>query len=165
MANFTILSDKPFEDYISFVTETLQILSSKKVRGLAIVALLEEPDEDGADALTGYYNMPLQDKQTAGIQHPGRCDGWDHSRQYEEIPGGTGAGGRRAVKDRENLMDTEIKLLQEAGRRYGLMLDRLRREKRDRTRMEARRAIETAMRKHGPSVPCSGGQGQGDLLR
>lgn len=54
------------------------------------------------------------------------------------------------MKDRENLMDTEIKLLQEAGRRYGLMLDRLRREKRDRTRMEARRAIETAMRKHGP---------------
>ena len=40
MANFTILSDKPFEDYISFVTETLQILSAKKVRGLAIVALL-----------------------------------------------------------------------------------------------------------------------------
>ena len=65
MANFTILSDKPFEDYISFVTETLQILSAKKVRGLAIVALLDEADEDGADVLTGYYNMHLQDKQTA----------------------------------------------------------------------------------------------------
>lgn len=65
MANFTILSDKPFEDYISFVTETLQILSAKKVRGLAIVALLDEADEDGADVLTGYYNMPLQDKQAA----------------------------------------------------------------------------------------------------
>lgn len=65
MANFTILSDKPFEDYISFVTETLQILSAKKVRGLAIVALLDEADEDRADVLTGYYNMPLQDKQAA----------------------------------------------------------------------------------------------------
>ena len=65
MANFTILSDKPFEDYISFVTETLQILSAKKVRGLAIVALLDEADEDGADVLTGYYNMPLQGKQAA----------------------------------------------------------------------------------------------------
>ena len=65
MANFTILSDKPFEDYISFVTETLQILSAKKVRGLAIVALLDEADEDGADVLTGYYNMCLKDKQTA----------------------------------------------------------------------------------------------------
>lgn len=69
------------------------------------------------------------------------------------------------MKDRENLMDTEIKLLQEAGRRYGLMLDRLRREKRDRVRMEARRAIETAMRKHGPVRPGGGGQGQGDFLR
>ena len=65
MANFTILSDKPFEDYISFVTETLQILSAKKVRGLAIVALLDEADEYGSDVLTGYYNMPLQDTQTA----------------------------------------------------------------------------------------------------
>lgn len=65
MANFTILSDKSFEDYIPFVAETLQILSAKKVRGLAIVALLDEADEDGADVLTGYYNMPLQDKQTA----------------------------------------------------------------------------------------------------
>lgn len=65
MANFTILSDKPFEDYISFMTETLQVLSSCKVHGLAIVALLEEPDEDGADVLTGYYNMDLLDKQEA----------------------------------------------------------------------------------------------------
>ena len=166
MANFTILSDKPFEDYISFVTETLQILSSKKVRGLAIVALLEEPDEDGADVLTGYYNMPLQDKQTAASNiQADVTDGIIRAKKYEEIPGGTGAGGRRAVKDRENLMDTEIKLLQAAGRRYGLMLDRLRREKRDRVRMEARRAIEAAMRKHGPVRPGGGGQGQGDFLR
>lgn len=65
----------------------------------------------------------------------------------------------------EDLLALEIELLQAAGRRYGLMLDRLRREKRDRVRMEARRAIETAMRKHGPARPGSGGQGQGDLLR
>lgn len=65
----------------------------------------------------------------------------------------------------EDLLALEIELLQAAGRRYGLMLDRLRREKRDRVRMEARRAIETAMRKHGPVCPGSGGQGQGDLLR
>ena len=65
MANFTILSDKPFEDYISFMTETLQVLSSCKVHGLAIVALLEEPDEDGSDVLSGYYNMCLKDKQEA----------------------------------------------------------------------------------------------------
>ena len=57
----------------------------------------------------------------------------------------------------EDLLALEIELLQAAGRRYGLMLDRLRREKRDRVRMEARRAIETAMRKHGPVRP-GGGQ-------
>ena len=50
----------------------------------------------------------------------------------------------------EDLLALEIELLRAAGRRYGLMLDRLRREKRDRTRTEARRAIEAAMRKHGP---------------
>lgn len=53
----------------------------------------------------------------------------------------------------EDLLALEIELLQAAGRRYGLMLDRLRREKRDRTRTEARRAIEAAMRKHGPVRP------------
>ena len=65
----------------------------------------------------------------------------------------------------EDLLALEIELLQAAGRRYGLMLDRLRREKRDRTRTEVRRAIETAMRKHGPVRPGGGGQGQGDFLR
>ena len=62
MANFTILSDKPFESYISFVQETLEIISHQKVRGLAVVVL---PDEDGADVLTGYYGMDLKDKQEA----------------------------------------------------------------------------------------------------
>lgn len=65
----------------------------------------------------------------------------------------------------EDLLALKIELLQAAGRRYGLMLDRLRREKRDRVRMEARRAIETAMRKHGPVRPGGGGRGQGDFLR
>lgn len=65
----------------------------------------------------------------------------------------------------EDLLALEIELLQAAGRRHGLMLDRLRREKRDRVRMEARRAIEAAMRKHGPVRPGGGGQGQGDFLR
>lgn len=65
----------------------------------------------------------------------------------------------------EDLLALEIEPLQAAGRRYGLMLDRLRREKRDRVRMEARRAIETAMRKHGPVRLGGGGQGQGDFLR
>lgn len=65
----------------------------------------------------------------------------------------------------EDLLALEIELLQAAGRRYGLMLDRLQREKRDRTRTEARRAIETAKREYGPVRPGGGGQGQRDLLR
>lgn len=68
MANFTILSDQPFEDYILFLEETMQTLSSEKVQGLAVVALLEGPDESGADVLTGYYNMSLRDKQEAASQ-------------------------------------------------------------------------------------------------
>lgn len=68
MANFTILSDQPFEDYILFLEETMQILSSERVQGLAVVALLEGPDESGADVLTGYYNMSLRDKQAAASQ-------------------------------------------------------------------------------------------------
>lgn len=65
----------------------------------------------------------------------------------------------------EDLLALEIELLQAAGRRHGLMLDRLQREKRDRTRTEARRAIETAKREYGPVRPGGGGQGQRDLLR
>ena len=65
MANFTILSDKPFEDYISFVTETLKIISHQKVRGLAVVVMLEEPDEDGAAALTAYFHLGLRGKEEA----------------------------------------------------------------------------------------------------
>ena len=137
VANFTILSDKPFEDYISFVTETLQILSAKKVRGLAIVALLDEADEDGADVLTGYYNMPLQDKPDGSVPHPGRRDGRDRPGQHAPVPGGAGTGGR-AMKDREDLLEIEIALLQAAGRRYGLLLERASRERRERIRKEAR---------------------------
>ena len=69
------------------------------------------------------------------------------------------------MKDREDLLEIEIALLQAAGRRYGLLLERASRERRERIRKEARRAIETAMRKHGPVRPGGGGQGQGDLLR
>lgn len=60
-----LLSDKPIEGWTSFLAENIQVLGKYKVRAVAVVALLEEPDEDGADVLTGYYGMDLQDKQTA----------------------------------------------------------------------------------------------------
>lgn len=69
------------------------------------------------------------------------------------------------MKDREDLLEIEIALLQAAGRRYGLLLERASRERRERIRKEARRAIEQARVKHGAGCPGRGGQGQGDLLR
>ena len=65
----------------------------------------------------------------------------------------------------EDLLSLEIELLRAAGQRYGMLLERTRQDRRERTRKGAKRAIETAMRKHGPLCPGSGGQGQGDLLR
>ena len=61
------------------------------------------------------------------------------------------------MKDREDLLEIEIALLQAAGRRYGLLLERASRERRERIRKEARRAIEQARVKHGAGCP---GRGQ-----
>lgn len=65
------------------------------------------------------------------------------------------------MKDREDLLEIEIALLQAAGRRYGLLLEQASRERRERIRKEARRAIEQARVKHGAGCPGRGGQGQG----
>lgn len=65
MAAFMIVSDRPPEEYQAFLTQAIQDLSDYAVRGVALVALLEEPDEDEADVLTAYFNMNLQDKQLA----------------------------------------------------------------------------------------------------
>lgn len=62
---YLLMSDKPIEGWAHFLSESIQVLEKCKVQGVALVALLEEPDEDGADVLTGYYGMSLQDKQTA----------------------------------------------------------------------------------------------------
>ena len=60
-----LLSDRPIEGWATFLSENIQILEEYRVRAVALVVLLEEPDEDGADVLTGYYGMSLQDKQIA----------------------------------------------------------------------------------------------------
>ena len=54
MAQFMVVSDEPLRDYQEFLTQAMRDLSGYKVGGIALVALLEEPDEDGADALTAY---------------------------------------------------------------------------------------------------------------
>lgn len=60
-----LLSDRPIEGWATFLSENIQILEEYRVRAVALVVLLEEPGEDGADVLTGYYGMSLQDKQIA----------------------------------------------------------------------------------------------------
>lgn len=65
MASFIVVSDAPPEEWQSFVTETMQAASGKKVRGVAVVYLLAEPDEDGATVLTGYFNTSVEDKAYA----------------------------------------------------------------------------------------------------
>ena len=56
MAQFMVVSDEPLRDYQEFLTQAMRDLSGYKVGGIALVALLEEPDEDGADALTAYFH-------------------------------------------------------------------------------------------------------------
>lgn len=47
MAQFMVVSDEPLRDYQEFLTQAMRDLSGYKVGGIALVALLEEPDEDG----------------------------------------------------------------------------------------------------------------------
>lgn len=65
MASFIVVSDAPPEEWQSFVTETMQAASGKKVRAVAVVYLLAEPDQDGAKVLTAYFNTSVEDKAYA----------------------------------------------------------------------------------------------------
>lgn len=40
-------------------------LDEHKIRSIAVVAVLEEPEADDGDAIVGYHNMGLRDKQLA----------------------------------------------------------------------------------------------------
>lgn len=65
MAQFMVVSDEPLRDYQEFLTQAIRDLSGYKVGGIALVALLEEPDEDGADVLTAYFHLGLRGKEEA----------------------------------------------------------------------------------------------------
>lgn len=60
-----IFSDKPVEDWAAFAMETVQLLEERKVRGMAIVALLDQDGENNDQAILGYHNMGLSDKEEA----------------------------------------------------------------------------------------------------
>ncbi|WP_101698510.1 hypothetical protein [Clostridium minihomine] len=55
-----ILSVNKQNEYLPFLTETIDALGEEKVKGLAVVAILED-----REVFTGYWNMDLQDKATA----------------------------------------------------------------------------------------------------
>ena len=63
--SYILLSDKPVEGYAEFLTEAINELSKYNVRGIAIVAMLDQPPEENVDAMTGYWNMSLRDKEAA----------------------------------------------------------------------------------------------------
>lgn len=65
MAQFMVVSDEPLRDDQEFLTQAIRDLSGYKVGGIALVALLEEPDEDGADVLTAYFHLGLRGKEEA----------------------------------------------------------------------------------------------------
>lgn len=62
---YMLVSDKPVEDWASFLAEGIQELSRYKVRGVAMVALLEPGPDGENEVMTGYHNMNLRDKQEA----------------------------------------------------------------------------------------------------
>jgi hypothetical protein len=57
-----LLSDRPVREYEAFLLELMNGAEDFNIRGLAVVALLEKPLEDGGDAMTAYYNMSLRDR-------------------------------------------------------------------------------------------------------
>lgn len=63
--SYILLSDKPAEGYAEFLARAINDLSSYNVRGIALVALLDQPQEENIDAMTAYWNMSLRDKETA----------------------------------------------------------------------------------------------------
>lgn len=55
-----IFSGNKQNEYLPFLTETIDALGAEQVRGLAVVAILED-----RQVFTAYWNMDLQDKATA----------------------------------------------------------------------------------------------------
>lgn len=65
MQKFVLVSDGPMEDWAAELPELLETLSEYKVRGVAVIALLETEGEDDADSVTAYFDMSLRDRQYA----------------------------------------------------------------------------------------------------
>ena len=60
-----LMSDKPVDEWASFLIETVQMLEKRNVRGVAVVALLRQETEKNDQAFIGYHNMALEDREEA----------------------------------------------------------------------------------------------------
>lgn len=60
-----LLSDRPVNDYETFFVDLMHGLDKYKIRSVAVVAIFEEPEEDGSDAITGYFNIGIRGRQMA----------------------------------------------------------------------------------------------------
>ena len=58
-----LLSDRPVKDYEGFFVDLMHGLDNFKIRSVAVVAILEEPTENGGDAITAYHNSCVRDRQ------------------------------------------------------------------------------------------------------
>lgn len=64
-AHLTLISDRPVNDYEAFFVDLMHGLDKHKIRSVAVVAVLEEPEADGGDAIVGYHAMGMRDQQLA----------------------------------------------------------------------------------------------------
>lgn len=56
------IADRPLKEHEKFLLDLINGAEGCKIRGLAVVALLEEPMEGGGDAMTAYYDMSFRDR-------------------------------------------------------------------------------------------------------
>lgn len=64
-AHLTLISDRPTKEYEAFLVDLMHFMDKHKIAGVAVVAVLEEPADNGGDAITAYHNMSLRDRQLA----------------------------------------------------------------------------------------------------
>lgn len=60
-----LLSDRELAEHEVFLLDMANDLHDKKVKGLAVVALLDKDYPDTGDILTGYFHMSVRDRQVA----------------------------------------------------------------------------------------------------
>ena len=60
-----MISDRTVKDYEAFFLDMMNGLDKHKIRGVTVVAVLEEPAANGGDAVVGYHAMSMRDRQLA----------------------------------------------------------------------------------------------------